>query len=145
MVDRRQVELVFHGSVLLLIGLLCGFPLAAAITGPWGEDAVRGWRVAHLGLSVGAIWIYALAGVLPCFALSAKTAQLVSRVLVATIYGFAVALPVGAAGSARGLEPGGSLANWIAFLGNTVGGVGSLAATVMLLRGSYAKLRSIPV
>lgn len=26
MVERRQVELVFHASVLLLIGLLCGVP-----------------------------------------------------------------------------------------------------------------------
>ena len=27
MVDQRQVELVFHATVLLVIGLVCGFQL----------------------------------------------------------------------------------------------------------------------
>jgi hypothetical protein len=48
MVERRQVELMFHASVLLLIGLLCGVLYSVTITDSLGQDAVRAWRFSKL-------------------------------------------------------------------------------------------------
>ena len=47
MTERDQVRLLFHGSIVLLVGLLSGVPMGQAITGGWGEEVVRAWRVAH--------------------------------------------------------------------------------------------------
>ncbi len=54
---RAQQRILFHGLVVLLVGLLCGVPYGQAITHAWGEEAVRAWRLAHFGLVVTGIWL----------------------------------------------------------------------------------------
>jgi hypothetical protein len=40
-------QLIFHGAVILLVGLLCGAPLGSAVVRGKPEETVRAWRVAH--------------------------------------------------------------------------------------------------
>src|SRR5687768_4129037 len=53
-------QLILHGGVILLLGLLSGVPFGRAIVHVKSEAAVRAWRVAHSGLSMGGVLLLAL-------------------------------------------------------------------------------------
>jgi hypothetical protein len=140
MTERDQSRMLFHGAVVLLIGLLAGIPMGEAITGQWGEDAVRAWRVAHVGVVAAGIMLVAIAPALRLVALGPRPARWLVGAFVASAYGGTVALTAGAILGVRGLEPGHSLANTVVFLGNSVLAVGSLLGAVLLIHGARAAL-----
>ncbi len=45
--ERLRHKMIFHGAVVILLGLLAGFPFAFVITEQMPGD-VRAWRMAHL-------------------------------------------------------------------------------------------------
>ena len=141
-VIRLQRQLLLHGSIVLLVGLLSGAGFAEAITGAQGEHAERAWRVAHTGLSLGGALFIAVAMALPTLLLSERVASLLTWSLVASGYGFAVALPFGAAIGMRGLEPVGPASNLVVFIGNTIGSLGSLVGVLLFAWGALRSLRS---
>ncbi|MDP5008152.1 MAG: hypothetical protein NWQ13_03985, partial [Glaciimonas sp.] len=57
-------HLIFHASMVLLLGLLCGIPYAKVINRDGEEVKLRAWRVAHLALPIGAILMLAIAAVM---------------------------------------------------------------------------------
>ena len=62
--------------------------------------------------------------------------------LIGSAWGFAVALVLGPVAGQHGLVPGGPLANWLVFAGNTLGGVAFLVANVLVvwgIRGTLAR------
>ncbi len=118
--------------------------MGKAITGAWGEEAVRAWRVAHVGLAAGGLMLIALAPAAGLLALGPRGARwLVAGVLTAA-YGAVVALPLGAIAGVRGLEPRGPALNVVVWLGNTVLALGSLIATALMILGARTSLRSRP-
>ncbi len=137
-----QRQLLLHGSIVLLVGLLSGAGFAEAITGAQGEHAERAWRVAHTGLSLGGALFIAIAMALPTLVLSERVVSLLTWSLVASGYGFAVALPFGAAIGMRGLEPVGPASNLVVFIGNTIGSFGSLVGVLLFAWGALRSLRS---
>jgi len=58
---RLRSRLVFHGAIVVMLGLLAGFPHAFVLTGQIaGEE--RAWRMAHLeGLLNGMLAMLAAA------------------------------------------------------------------------------------
>mgnify|MGYP003694112701 CR=1 FL=1 len=62
MEPRLRARLVFHGAVVVMLGLLAGFPHAFVLTGQLvGEE--RAWRMAHLeGLLNGMLMMLAGGG-----------------------------------------------------------------------------------
>ena len=48
-----SLQLLFHGAIVVLIGLLSGIPYGSAITKKKDESVIRSWRVAHSGLAMG--------------------------------------------------------------------------------------------
>lgn len=132
--------LLLHGGVILLVGLLCGAPFGRAIVLGKPEGTIRAWRVAHSGLSMGGILLLALAPVIPLVQLSATWAWVLVWAFVASGYGFAVALPLGAHFGHRGLAPSLPPINRAVYLSNMVGVLGSLLGTVLLIVGAYAAL-----
>ena len=133
-------QLIFHGGVILLVGLLCGAPLGSAVVRGKPEATIRAWRVAHSSLVMGGILLLALAGILGQLKLSAWALALLVWAFVASSYGFAIVLPLGAHYGHRGLAFQPPPLNRALFLGNTIGAVGLIVGTVVLLWGAYAAL-----
>src|SRR5438094_3179002 len=119
MTERDQSRVLFHGAIVLLIGMLAGIPMSRAITSGAGEDVVRAWRVAHVGIVAGGLLLIAFAPALRLVRLGPPQARGLVAALVATGYA-SLGLWLGAATGARGLEPGHSAANTVVFLSNTV-------------------------
>jgi hypothetical protein len=144
MTERDQVRILFHGAIVLMIGLLAGIPMGEAITEAWGDDVVRAWRVAHVGVVTGGLMLIALAPALRLATLSDRQASWLVIAFIASAYGGAVALPLGATFGARGLEPGHTLINTLVFLANAALALGSLIGTALLILGARASLRGRP-
>jgi hypothetical protein len=62
--DTYSRQLVFHGAVVLLIGLLCGAPYGRAVNRKAPEHIVHSWRVAHASIPLGAALMFGVAAVL---------------------------------------------------------------------------------
>jgi hypothetical protein len=141
MMKRAQLQILLHGLIVLLVGLLCGLPYGQAITQAWGENAVRAWRFAHLGLIVVGMWLLVVAGVSRLLVLSHWNLGLLVYSIVTSAYGFTVALVVAAVGDVRGLEAEGPVLNMVAFLANSVAALASLVWVVLMIIGTTAALR----
>ncbi len=139
---RLQRHLLLHGSIVLLVGLLSGAGFSEAITGAQGEHAERAWRVAHSGLSLGGALLIAFGAALPALVLSERAASFLVWSLVASGYGFVIALPYGAVAGMRGLQLVGPASNLIVFVGNAVGALGSLVGALLFTWGAWRAVRS---
>ena len=133
-------QLIFHGSVILLVGLLCGAPYGRAIVRGKPEAMVHAWRLAHLSLPIGGILLFALAAVVPQLHLNASAAALMVWAFVVSGYAFTVVLPLGAHYGQRGLTSEPPFFNRVVYVGNVVGALGSLVGAVLLVWGAYAAL-----
>lgn len=132
--------LVFHGTIILLIGLLCGAPYGRAINGRAAAHIVHSWRVAHLSLPIGAILMFAVAPLLASFAVVGQIKQLIANLLIVSGYSFCFALPLAAMVGERGLSHRGPLKAKAVFVGNVVGAVTSLLASLALVYAAFESL-----
>jgi len=133
-------QLIFHGTVILLVGLLCGAPLGSAAVRGKPEETVRAWRVAHSSLVMGGILLLALAGVVSHLQLGAFTLALLVWAFIASSYGFAVVLPLAAHYGHRGLSSSPPLLNRVLYFGNMAGAAGLIVGTIILVWGAYGAL-----
>jgi hypothetical protein len=132
--------LVFHGTVILLIGLLCGAPYGRAINGGAAAHVVHSWRVAHLSLPIGAVLMFAVAPLFASFAVGGRIKQLIAGSLIVSGYSFGVALPLAALVGERGLSYRGPFKAKVVFAGNTVGAVMSLLGALVLVYAAFESL-----
>ena len=133
--DRHR--LIFHGGVVMFVGLLCGYPAVIET----GDETLRMWRGAHLELLLVGIWLIATAAVLPSLALERREGSGLVWSLVVTGYGLMAALVIGALTGVRAISPGGPWSNWVAFSGSAAGILGSLLAVLLTLKGARAALK----
>ncbi|NJL62800.1 MAG: hypothetical protein HC903_14390 [Methylacidiphilales bacterium] len=133
--NSLAIQLTLHGAVIILIGLLCGIPYGSAITHKEDEKKINAWRLAHSSLAMGGTTIIAFSAVIS----NLKLEPILSNILVISSavsgYAFAIALPYAAWVGYRGLtneKPG---INQVIYLGNLVGAIGSLVATLVLIIG----------
>ena len=133
-------QLILHGAVVLLIGLLCGAPLGSAVVHGKSEETVRGWRVAHSSLVMGGIFLLAVAGIADRLSLGTLGQHMLVWPLVISSYGFAVVLPMAAHYGHRGLAPAQPFLNRAIYVGNMLGAGGLIIGTVVLLWGAYGAL-----
>lgn len=100
---------------------------------------INSWRVAHLGLSLGGVMLFAVAAVLPLTGLSALWAAILATAFIVSTYGFIIALPYGAYVGERGLENVVGKGR-IVYVGNIIGAGGSLIGGILLVVGSFMAL-----
>lgn len=132
--SRLRSRMLFHGAVVILIGLLAGFPYVYVISGQLaGEE--RAWRMAHLEGLLNGLVVMAVAAGGGRIALSAGSQRLLAVSLIVAAYGNAVASIVGAAFGVRGLGPQGPLANFVVFLLFSIAIVGILLGLALVIAG----------
>jgi hypothetical protein len=139
-VEPSARYLVFHGTIILLIGLICGAPYGRAINAGAEPHIVHSWRVAHLSLPIGAILMFAVAPLMASFAVTGQIKQLLATLLIASGYSFAVALPLAGMVGERGLAYRGPLKAKLVFAGNSLGAATSLLATLLLVYAAFKSL-----
>ena len=142
MTRRMVLQLVFHGVLLVVLGMLVGLPFQQAITSHAGPDAERAWRVAHTSLVGGGVLYLGLAAVGHHLVLSRRAAAFVVWSFVFAAHAFALAFVVGPAIGARGLEPVGPPSHVVVFVVFAVTLSFVLAAMMIVLWGAYAALRA---
>jgi len=138
--DPAAKHLLFHSSIVLLIGLLCGAPYARAIKQEQPSHIVHSWRVAHASLPIGALLMIALAAVLPQFSVAIGVKWGLAISLIVSGYAFCFALPLGALLGHRGLSSRGPFGAKLVYLGNVTGAWFSLVAAVIFGYASYCSL-----
>lgn len=133
-------QLVLHGAVVLLFGLLFGAPYARAIKRNAPAQIVHSWRVAHQSLPIGATLMFAVAGVLGSLQVGAGVKWALASFLIVSSYAFCVSTPLAAVTGDRGLGSGSKGLARLVYIGNMVGAATSLIAAALLL---YSALMSV--
>lgn len=95
--NTARPQLVFHGSIILLVALVCGLPSVVEVSG----GTSRMWQAAHSALLVMGAWMFAQAGVLGVLVLKRLEMTVVTWALIATAYSLAFAAIVQAATGVR--------------------------------------------
>lgn len=138
--NQPSLQLAFHGSMVLLFGLLLGAPYARAIKRQAPPPIVNSWRVAHLSLPLGATVMLAVAALLPLLGGPQAAQWTVAVALIVSSYAFCVSTPLAALTGHRGLgsgEPG-----WarLVYGGNLVGACASLVGAAALVYLSFVAM-----
>jgi hypothetical protein len=127
--------MIFHGAVVVMLGLLAGFPHAFVLTGQLaGEE--RAWRMAHLEGLLNGMLVMIAAAVASQLVLSARQWTWLYWSLVAAAYGNVVASVLGASVGVRGLATAGPPANLVMNLLFWVAIGGILLGVALLIVGA---------
>ncbi len=138
MPSRYRVRIVFHGAIVLLVGLLIGFPTGTEV----GSEANRLWHTAHESLIMMGVWLLTMGSVFPVLALERREAAGLFWALLATAYGFMVALVLEGMTGMRAFQPTTSPILLVGFAGNVIGVLGALLAALLTLTGARAALKA---
>jgi hypothetical protein len=140
MEGRMRARLLYHGALVVLAGLLAGFPYACVVTGQMaGEE--RAWRMAHMeGLLNGMLALIA-AGVWDALVLSARQRRWLALSLIVAAWGNVVASILGASFGVRGLSLAGPPMNAVVYLLFVVAIVAVGIGVVLLVRGGAQAIR----
>ena len=138
--DSYSRQLVFHGAVVLLVGLLFGAPYGRAVNRNAPEHIVHSWRVAHLSIPIGAALMFGIGAILSQMHSSASLKWVVALSLIVSSYAFCFSLPLAAIVGHRGLSSRGPTSAKLVYVGNMVGAVSSLVAAAALLCAAYESL-----
>ena len=128
--DRMRV--VFHGALVLLVGLLCGLPTVLE------REPERLWHTAHESLILIGILLLAMSSVLPVLRLERREARGLVWSLLATGYGLMTGLILQAVTGAHAFGPSRSPVLMLAFVGNAIGMLGSVLTASLTLMGARA-------
>ncbi|MGF1495030.1 MAG: hypothetical protein ACFBSC_21810 [Microcoleaceae cyanobacterium] len=132
--------LLFHGSIIFLIGLLCGVPYGQAIVKQKSDEEIRAWKLAHGALSLGATTMIAMAAILSFLEVNSLIQWLLASTFIISGYGFCAALTIEPFADDRGLSWSGTRLNKFVFAGNLVGAVSSLVGSIVLVYAAYVSL-----
>jgi hydroxylaminobenzene mutase len=116
---KNQRQLALCGAVLLLIALLTGFYIAAAMGHQIDAD-VHATVAAHLNAFLGAFWIFAVAWTLPMLRYGPVGQRRLGLAVVVANYANWLITCAKAVLRVAGVEPGSNLANNAVFFGLTV-------------------------
>ena len=136
-----RARLVYNGAIVILLGLLAGFPYALVVTGQMaGEE--RAWRMAHMeGLLNGMLALVA-AGVWDALVLSPRQRSWLALTLIFAGYGNVIASIIGAFFGVRGLVLALPFANVVVYTLFVLAVVAVLIGVVLLVRGGAQAIRS---
>jgi hypothetical protein len=132
MIQQDRVRVVFHGAVVLLVGLLCGIPTVPE------EEPMRLWHTAHESLILIGILLFAMSSVLPLLVLGAQESRALVWSLLATGYGLMTGLVIQGITGLHAFGPSRSPVLMVAFVGSAIGMLGSVLVASLTLMGAKA-------
>ena len=134
MIGNHRERLIFHGSIVILAGLLISILAVVGLLG----DEFRGWNTVHLPLIMLGIWMVAMAVVFPTLVLSKGDASALVWSLLIAGYGVMIATPIEAINGVRAIAPGGSVIHMVAFITNALVLMGVTLTVLLTLKGIRA-------
>src|SRR5262245_22960114 len=137
----RPETMIFHGAVVILLGLLAGFPYALVVTGTL-VSSERAWRMAHLEGVLNGLLVIAVAAVWDRLALAGRKRDVLVWALVLMAYGNVVASAIGATFAVRGLDPGGPFSNTLVYLLFMAAVVGVVVGLALVVDGAWKGRRT---
>lgn len=143
MESSDRSALVFHGIVVIFLGLLAGFPFAFVVTGDLAGD-VRAWRMAHLEGVLNGMLMIAVAAAGGSLSLARSRSRWVFRSLCVAGYGNVVASTLGATFGVRGLTPAGPIANLVTYALFMLAIAGVVAGLGLAAQGALRARRGAP-
>lgn len=129
--------MVFHGAIVLFLGMLWGIPYGLAIVHHWGPEAIHAWSLAHNAGSAGGIAVIVIGGILHLLTLKKKSFNLLFGAILISAYGFVLGMPISALTGEKGMEFTGSLVNHLLYVLNMMSVSGSLVAILLVIIGAY--------
>ena len=142
MEKKLRASLVFHGAIVILLGMLAGFPYAFVIMGTMEGD-LRAWRMAHLEGVMNGLLCLAAAGVFRRLSLTAGQQRLMTWSFIVMAYGNIVASILGAWTGHRGLELAAPAANMAVFARFTSAIIGVFVGLGLLAYGARPSTRGM--
>ncbi len=102
---------------------------------------IDAWRLAHGGLVLGGIMLFAISSIFTRLDLTPILGKLLVWSFIVSTYGFIIALPYGASIGERGLQNTSGKPK-VVYIGNMVGAVGSsIGGVVLVIGAAMAMLR----
>lgn len=141
MESRRCARLLLHGVIVVLLGLLAGFPWAMVLAEDL-QGEVRAWRMAHLEGILNGLLMMAAAAAGPVLVLSKRQARWLVQSFLLAGYGNVVASLVAAGFAVRGLAPAGPAANLVVYTLFMVAVLAVLIALGLLVVGARQASRA---
>ena len=137
MTTKIRAQLILHGSMIILLGLLSGFLTVADSAG----GPTRGWQSVHQTLLVFGVWMLATGSGGAALSLGAREARALMWSLVSAGYALLVVLVIRAATGVSGFSFGESPANTVAFMANVIVALGAILATLLTMDGAFRAAR----
>ena len=133
--------MVFHGTLVIIIGLVAGFPHAMVITGQLAGSE-RAWKMAHLEGVLNGLLVLAVAAVADRLVLPKRRATLIAWSLIGAAYGNVVASIFGAVWNVRGLQANPPATNLFVFLVFFLAILGVFLGLVLLAMSAARRSRA---
>ena len=143
MPNHARSRLIFHGSVVFLLGMLAGFPFAFVLlaevngTDTWIPGTVRAWRMAHLEGALNGMLLILVAAASGHLPIGAKGEKVIVYGLVLSAWGNIIASINSALTGGRGLEFNGLTANSLTYVLFMAAIFAVLAAFVVLAEAAW--------
>jgi hypothetical protein len=132
MVKAPNLRLVLHGSVIMVVALVCGLASVVEVS----SGTIRMWQAAHSALLVMAVWMFAQAAILRILVLKDIETSALSWALILTGYSLAFAATVQAVTGVRALGPSTSVINMSVFVANLIVVLGSVLTASLTFIGA---------
>lgn len=136
MTDNDRVRVVFHGAVVMLVGLLCGLPTVNE------EEPARLWHTAHESLVLIGVLLFAVSSVLPLLTLPKRESTALVWSLLATGYGLMVGLVLQGITGQHAFGPSSNPLLMFAFVANATGMLGSVLTASLTIMGARVPRRA---
>ena len=135
MANRDRMRVIYHGAVVMLVGLLCGMPTVNE------EEPARLWHTAHESLILIGILLLAMSSVLQFLVLPKREATALVWALLATGYGLMVGLLIQGVTGTHAFSPTTNPLLMFAFIANITGMFGSVLTASLTIMGARAASR----
>lgn len=129
-------NIIFHGAIVLFVGVLAGVPYWFVIIRNKGKEVIGAWRVAHSFLSIYGMLMLIVGILSPQLVISEPVALVFLWSFVTAGYAFVVAFIAGAWKGYRGLTPWPYGLNTVLFVCHVIGISGSLIGIAIIIYGS---------